>query len=376
MRSSSDLGEIRIATVHRNLALCRDLAILCHGEAKSSLSEHATAAIRAYNDLATRASGNDLGSIKHYAFDWWVKRVLKTLSGAELHEATIPESFMPLAAELSDFVSADSLPVAEDSVFQKSIDEQLAIHLVSSLHRRPPLSADASVVELDLEWPKRLAAWEDSLREASLIIAHSPAGCALVLNFVGALLPIHNRTGFAHKSTSMAAIPGAIYLSAVASAQMLAEAIIHEADHQFLYQLTTLEPLLAATPANKAEIYRSPWRPDPRPAHGLLFGASAFSRVAVCFVDSMACDEPERIQSLGRRATLALHQSIDASQTLRERCCFEAKGKAFLHELESELKHTQSRLKDIPDWRRWEREASTVTAAAKLSWHELNSSLV
>jgi len=376
MRSAQDLHLIRAATLRRNLALCRDFAILCVGRDSEATSEEATRAIAAFNLLAAAARDGNLSALEAYKFDWWVKNVLQTLAATELNPSAGGGDFLRLAAGLDQFLPSQASSAKEKDSCSGSLAERMALHLFSALRRRPPLEPDAAVVELDMEWAESLGAWKTNLREASRLIACSAVGSALVFRFIGALVPIHNRSGFAHKSTSMAAVPGAVFLSASDSSQMLAEAIVHEADHQYLYQLTAVEPLLASTAENKAEIYRSPWRLDPRPAHGLLFGASAFSRVAACFVDALPEVDADLQRALGRRATLATCQALDATQTLRKQCSFEAQGEAFLSELQEELVRTKSWLMTCSEWSRWEGEACSTMSAAEASWRSANSALL
>jgi hypothetical protein len=376
MRSPEDLRHIRAASIRRNLALCRDFALLCIGADAEGTAADTGVFVDAFNILSAHAGRGDLTAIDTYAFDWWTKEALVALGASA--QPDMVASLRPLAAKLEAFSSLAMLsrddPTSPGQVETPSA--QVESRLLAALRIHPPLPPDAAIVELDRDWADNVESWTTGLRDAAHIIACSSTATALVTCFVGALVPIHNRSGYAHKSTSMAALPGAIFLSQADSHQMLAEAIVHEADHQYLYQLTTLAPLLVASRGNKAEIYRSPWRPDPRPAHGLLFGASAFSRVAACFIQAMPSAEPELASSLGRRATLAVRQALDATATMRSRCAFEAEGERFLADLEDELACTRDRLTAAPDWSRWESEAAATMEAAESQWERDNSGLL
>lgn len=377
MRSPEELRHIRAATIRRNLALCRDFALLCVGADAEANAADTAAFVDAFNILSAKAEGGDLTTIETYAFDWWIKEALLALGSASI-QPDIAAGLRPLAAKLEAFSSPAAMLQDEPGNPRpaNTASEYVGSRLIAALRTHSPLPPDAAIVELDRDWTDNLGNWTIGLSEAAQIIACSSTASALVTYFVGALVPIHNRSGFAHKSTSMAALPGAIFLSETDSPQMLAEAIVHEADHQYLYQLTTLSPLLAVSWGNKAEVYRSPWRPDPRPAHGLLFGASAFSRVAACFVEAMPAAEPKLASSLGRRATLAVSQALDATATLRSRCTFEAAGTLFLGDLEQELACSRHQLATCLDWRRWESEANATMAAAEARWQRDNSDLL
>jgi len=69
----------------------------------------------------------------------------------------------------------------------------------------------------------------------------------------------------------------------------ITEALIHEHSHNKINMLWTLAPVLhnAFTP-----LYTSPFRPDPRPLHGVLLGVHAFLPIEGMYEELQARDHP------------------------------------------------------------------------------------
>jgi HEXXH motif-containing protein len=113
-----------------------------------------------------------------------------------------------------------------------------------------------------------------------------------------------------HLSASYQEAIGAIYLSLHPSALTLAEAIIHEFQHNKLHALLEQGPLLhnAWSP-----LYPSPVRPDPRPLHGVLLAVHAFLPVAR-MLESMLSAGTGAVEPRLRAVALGNHE---AAETLR-----------------------------------------------------------
>jgi hypothetical protein len=100
-----------------------------------------------------------------------------------------------------------------------------------------------------------------------------------------------------HGSGSNNTIIGAIYLPVVDDDSLLAECLIHEALHTYLYRLDHMYPLFEGSSGEK-DIYYSPWRDDPRPLSMILHGAFVFTGVLLfyksLFEKSCKTDEAEK----------------------------------------------------------------------------------
>jgi HEXXH motif-containing protein len=92
-----------------------------------------------------------------------------------------------------------------------------------------------------------------------------------------------------HLSASYAEFVGAVYLSLHPDVLTLAEALIHEHSHNKINMLWTLAPVLenGFTP-----LYSSPFRPDPRPLHGVLLGVHAFLPVERLYEQLVRVNHP------------------------------------------------------------------------------------
>jgi HEXXH motif-containing protein len=104
------------------------------------------------------------------------------------------------------------------------------------------------------------------------------AACSLLRSIV----PMQ-RTSRGVPSASTNAVVGAVCITDHDEVAVLAEQIVHEASHGFLFLLQEHDPLLDPAVHGDgwdSDACYSPWRDDPRPLAGLLHGALVFSRVA------------------------------------------------------------------------------------------------
>lgn len=136
-------------------------------------------------------------------------------------------------------------------------------------------------------------AWVDALREAhGLIAEYLPGLAAEMRQLLRLVVPVgwHEER---HFSASYEEAVGSVYLTLHPNPMTLAEALIHEFQHNKLYAVLAFDPLLVDGDAT----YRSPLRPDPRPLRGVLFAVHAFQPVAKLYEAMTKARHP---LSLGR----------------------------------------------------------------------------
>jgi hypothetical protein len=120
------------------------------------------------------------------------------------------------------------------------------------------------------------------LRAAEWLAAACPGFEHAICSQLRSIVPMQ-RAPRGVPSASTNTVVGAICITDHDEVALLAEQIVHEASHGFLFLLQEHDPLL--DPASHgdgwgSDLHYSPWRDDPRPLAGLLHGAVVFSRVA------------------------------------------------------------------------------------------------
>jgi HEXXH motif-containing protein len=90
------------------------------------------------------------------------------------------------------------------------------------------------------------------------------------------IVPLTNTSRSRHLSSSSPALPDVVYMSWTDHVLQIVEAWVHEAGHQKLFLAEAVSPLVRSM----EPLFESPWRPDLRPARGLLHGAFAFGGIA------------------------------------------------------------------------------------------------
>ncbi len=120
-------------------------------------------------------------------------------------------------------------------------------------------------------------AWVDGIGKALDLVGEAhPALRAEMAVAIRQFIPV----GFdeqRHLSASYREAVGSIYLTLHPRTLTMAEALVHEFQHNKLNIVSHLDPLLLNPPSAR---YRSPVRPDPRPLMGVLLAAHAFVPVA------------------------------------------------------------------------------------------------
>lgn len=122
--------------------------------------------------------------------------------------------------------------------------------------------------------------WQRDLAEAcELLRVHSPAAHRLVLGTVRSLVPVSAPDPSRPVSVSTPDAPGVVTMSLPNDVPAVAATLVHEASHQLMACVAHLVPLLRSVRDGPEPLFFAPWREDPRPLRGLLYGAQAFAAV-------------------------------------------------------------------------------------------------
>ncbi len=92
-----------------------------------------------------------------------------------------------------------------------------------------------------------------------------------------------------HLSASYREALGVVYLTLHPDPLTMTEAVVHEAQHNKLNAVLTVDPLLENDPGER---YPSPVRPDPRPLLGVLLAVHAFVPVALLYAAMNEAHDP------------------------------------------------------------------------------------
>ncbi len=145
-----------------------------------------------------------------------------------------------------------------------------------------------------------------------------------------------------HLSASYREAIGTIYLTLHPSALTMAEAIVHELQHNKANLASYRDRLLdnAFSP-----LFPSPVRPDPRPLWGILLAAHAFLPVAALHRKLRDAKDPlSRDPGFERRADEVDAKNHEAIEMLRAHAQFTAAGRALFQELDAlDRKHLEER---------------------------------
>jgi HEXXH motif-containing protein len=136
---------------------------------------------------------------------------------------------------------------------------------------------------LEVTMPPRLqlAKWTCALDAAARVAeATVPLSSSLFGGIVRTVVPIISPDPEMGCSLSDRDMPGAI-MTTIDRPAVLAENILHEFRHNLLHQIEQAYPLYLVDSPEEARFY-SPWRPDPRPLHGILHALFVF--LDVCAV--------------------------------------------------------------------------------------------
>jgi HEXXH motif-containing protein len=128
--------------------------------------------------------------------------------------------------------------------------------------------------------PRDLERWHELLAESdALLRREQPDAHRLVSGTVRTIVPVEGPSPLRVVSATDPDAPGAVTMSLPLDAAAMAAVLIHEARHSLLGSLAALVPLLLPVQEGPEPTYFAPWRADPRPLRGLLFGTHAFAGV-------------------------------------------------------------------------------------------------
>jgi HEXXH motif-containing protein len=210
----------------------------------------------------------------------------------------------------------------------------LAVRRLHARHPQTPLTVDIDDMGPYTLGPDRspadrlsdedVARWQGWLEAAwsLLVLDHGESARALARGVLS-LAPLPRGDRLRARSASSSDAFGSVLLSEpdqdpeVLPAQF-ASTLVHEFRHTLLNGYLALIPLFGDDP----ELYRAPWRDDPRPVGGIVHGAFAFSGVARFWKTRAALDtgkagELARFEyALWRRETRQVLDTLDSCQSL------------------------------------------------------------
>ncbi|MFG2683436.1 aKG-HExxH-type peptide beta-hydroxylase [Streptomyces sp. NPDC048392] len=126
--------------------------------------------------------------------------------------------------------------------------------------------------------PADIQDWRQVLHGSYEVLRRTdPAAYRAVAGTLRSVVPLESAGALRVVSASVPDAYGAITLSFSTDVPSMAAALVHEARHQLLTALDDLTPLLVPVREGPEPVYFAPWRTDPRPLRGLLYGAHAFA---------------------------------------------------------------------------------------------------
>lgn len=226
-----------------------------------------------------------------------------------------------------------------------------------------------ALTEAEADWVR----WEGLMDKVAALLAAQASAERLVRELVQGIVPLRASSTGSHLSSSFRDLPGVVSLD-LSNEIDVAEALVHEADHQRFYIQTMVEPVWGHDQEDLV-IYRSPWRPDPRPLDGLLAGASAFATVASFWAQVVAALHTRLLapEDLGRRATYAMLQVEEAAGVIRRYGRLTPEGVRFLSVVEDRNRQARTELEMQADFVRWQEEGLLRRQAHHREWAQRHS---
>lgn len=133
---------------------------------------------------------------------------------------------------------------------------------------------EGNALDLGSESPER---WVEAINSARTLVAETlPELAAEHRSLLALVVPVGTH-GQRSLSASYREAIGQVYVSFLEDPRSLAEALVHETQHNKLNLLSLLDPILED---RGEEMFKSPVRPDPRPLWGILLAVHAFLPVA------------------------------------------------------------------------------------------------
>lgn len=220
--------------------------------------------------------------------------------------------------------------------------------------------------------------WMEALTSANHLVSHHSPSSSLVHSFAKSIIPISEEQKGKHSSVSIDAVPGAIYLSYSSTPRIIAEALVHESDHQWIHSLNQLDvSFWTQDVIMQKPIFRSPWRLDPRPLNGLLLGASAFHRVGMWLNSLRVSDSVnfDYIFSPGSYALLCFEQTLDALNTIEKYGSLSRAGKTLVNLIKSNTKAGIRELEKCQEFKTWELHSQATQNLHNKNWITKNNGI-
>jgi HEXXH motif-containing protein len=176
-----------------------------------------------------------------------------------------------------------------------------------------------------------VAEWLARLREAlDIVRTHLPELHGEMRIYLQQIVPV-GYFADRHLSASYREAIGTVYLSLHPDPMTMAEALVHEFQHNKLNALLELDEVLENA---FAPLHRSPIRPDARPLHGVLLAVHAMVPVAVLYERMIERDD-ERARAAGLRARFGeiVDGNREGTRVLLDHARPTAAGRALLDDL-------------------------------------------
>jgi HEXXH motif-containing protein len=271
---------------------------------------------------------------------WSTRRNVRIAFSPEVREVTVGDGFLRVTAAASELtLSFDSdgqalrrlvHPLATGSAPFPRIEGNVALALydpnpLAALETHPDKHGNA--LDLGGREPEE---WIGTLRSALRLVADVvPTLYAEMQEHLQLVVPVGYEPE-RHLSASYREYAGAVYLTLHPNPLTVAEALIHEFQHNKLNLLTHLDPVLVN---GDTSLHASPVRPDPRPLIGILLAAHAFVAVAELYQLLYAAGAGER--PLPSRLADIVAKNEQALAVLRREAQPTDVGRHLLLELET-----------------------------------------
>lgn len=310
----------------------------------------------AHRRLATGHVESHLGRIASFA----VSGVISTGGGCRLRSRLSATAVLPIAPgrlilmlpldlaglEVSVEVDCDRLRVsleAGDPVAEYDVAEDRLIAGRGTLRRMPVsfgMTIDAASDERRHGADPHAFLDQSAVDEegwcratAGAIACLSDASAALlddVMATTTLLVPLTSPDPRTVRNHTSSAMFGLVATSLPAGDAALAEVLVHETQHSKLHVVENLTTLAL----DGAQDLCSPWRPDPRPASGLLHGAFSFAAVAELWAALAASRDAPGREAAAAEAVHRREQVLAAVAILRSSDRLTRQGSVFVDEVE------------------------------------------
>lgn len=249
-------------------------------------------------------------------------------------------------------------PIVTESGFELAVGEAETDHLGISGYQ-PAAEQDINV-----------SSWRASLFSAYQLLKRDEKALSLVNGFARVIVPLIGAGSDVHLSMTLRSLPGMILMSWSSYPEVIAEALVHEADHNYVYALDRRHPLWVEPVVRQSAAYRSPWRIDPRPLNGLLVGASAFVSISefLCVATEVATEPLCNAVSCEQRALLATLQAADALRLVTRYGKLSNSGAALVSDLVLRQQCVEAQLKRRPRYPQHLKSVLPILQNHNIAW--------